>query len=619
MNGNDSGAASPFACASFSKDNSISPKSDLFGSDTSKKQPNNDSFEEQQHNDDDQSNGNKQGSSADGRWTCEKCNNDNPSSKSRCEGCLAWKDGKKKKIENNNSLLTYGSGHASNNTLSAYRGSRSASFNFSFGDNNVKNVKVSGGGNGGIGGGGGGGGAKLSLVESPMKQLYHQTGAASSMTAAAVSTRPPLTPNEISRARIFFSPRGLLESITNNNHSSPKIGGKENTSNLKEASNPVASLPIDGGVSKRVSSSVGKDFTSDEFEDVLSSFLSSGSKFIEVGMPDFKLSYQPDEGDVKIPPEGIRKLTNRAKSEMGNLVQYGLEPVSEYAHLLSPELSHMRDCYRILLANRTALVAQYGINVKPWDIPLEELRWWKVLSVINQMCSFQCNRCGSKHTYKGTKNGTNRTVALVSHQSNCSQSLEPEVCEGCGKTNIELCLGKGREMSVHTMACKNNARMEDQFDHFFKLTKMYIADNETGPEAGGKINISYRKMGIPVDGRTYRRKRVGGEWEITWKYGSERGQSIKLSVLAGWVRNRTKGTAKGTDVFLPPGDMRDRLIGLGFTKERGFFGGTQMLDSQEQDILSASSSSMSGSASGMQQYSMSTDVQQVSLLLCQYK
>ena len=35
--------------------------------------------------------------------------------------------------------------------------------------------------------------------------------------------------------------------------------------------------------------------------------------------------------------------------------------------------------------------------------------------------------------------------------------------------------------------------------------------------------------------------------------------------------------------------------------------------------LSAISSSMSGSTSGMQQYSMSTDVHQVSLLLCQYK
>ena len=35
--------------------------------------------------------------------------------------------------------------------------------------------------------------------------------------------------------------------------------------------------------------------------------------------------------------------------------------------------------------------------------------------------------------------------------------------------------------------------------------------------------------------------------------------------------------------------------------------------------LSAISSSMSGSTSGMQQYSMSTDVHQVSLLLCQHK
>ena len=83
-------------------------------------------------------------------------------------------------------------------------------------------------------------------------------------------------------------------------------------------------------------------------------------------MPGFTLTYQPTESDVNIPPEAIRKRTNRVRSEMGTKAQHDLEPAHEYPlplHLLQ----HLSNCYRTLLANRCTLVAQYGKGVKPWD------------------------------------------------------------------------------------------------------------------------------------------------------------------------------------------------------------------------------------------------------------
>ena len=127
----------------------------------------------------------------------------------------------------------------------------------------------------------------------------------------------------------------------------------------KQPPNPVVSLPIDGDVpSKKVSSSVGKDFSPIEYCAVLRKFRSSGRKYSEVGMPGFTLTYQPTESDVNIPPEAIRKRTNRVRSEMGTKAQHDLEPAHEYP--LPLHLQHLSNCYRTLLANRCTLVAQYG-------------------------------------------------------------------------------------------------------------------------------------------------------------------------------------------------------------------------------------------------------------------
>ena len=122
MNVKDSGAAALSDYATSNAINTTAVKSDLLGSKTSKKQPNNNSVE-QPTNDDDQSNGNKQGSLAEDEWSCSNCNNNNPSSKSRCRRCLEWKGGqrrqlpspsfletKKSKLSHNNTLLTYGRG-----------------------------------------------------------------------------------------------------------------------------------------------------------------------------------------------------------------------------------------------------------------------------------------------------------------------------------------------------------------------------------------------------------------------------------------------------------------------------------------------------------------------------
>jgi len=639
MNGNGSGAATPFINASSNAINTTSSKFDLLGSKTSKKQPNNDSVE-QPTNDDDKSNGNKQDSSAEDNWSCSKCNNNNPSSKIRCRSCLAWKDDQRRQLTSPSFLQTRKKSKLLHDTLSTCGGSGSASFNNEgLGYNN--NV-MGGGGSDSSGAvttttlstnalcfdsgasqnnnpyhqegishnwrrillnnnfvrdndfedtsrmpygsrkkvrdeiqlwsspsvGGGGGSAKLILGESPMN--------------AAVSTRSPLTSNE-SRARAPFSPRNLLDSITHtNNHSSPQIDGKENAGHLK----------VDEHEDDNNNELNEEEDSGDDYLGELDEFKGKGDggalSHFDVLLED-GLIFSPDSEEIThgqpntyhtAPSVSIgtanfnrldtidRKKVKGYDPDYATYVKYGIEAPENYAPLLPAGAD--RTCRRTLMTHRCALLAQFG-NMKPSDIPIED-RWWDVLNVSKELFEFQCLRCGSMARLKNLKANN-----LKPHHQSCSRSLEPEVCEHCGLDNVQLELEKGNQMSQHKVACRNTAEMREEFEKKFPLLQMFYADNGIGPEAGGVINISYSKVGVPVNGRTYRRKKGSGGWEVTWKYGDGKGESIKLKHLYDWARNRTLGRSSSDNSrkmeFLPPGDMRDRMIRLGFTKERGFFGG----------------------------------------------